>query len=149
MKLLFAFIFCLIVIENIDGKVIPITLEHARTDKEVQMGLMGRTTLPQNHGMLFYYPMPRKLSFWMYNTLIDLSVAFLDEHQVIREIYELKSYPHIQDKTFFLQNSVSSTFEAKYALEMNKNWFDSHNVKPGSQVIWDPTSQKGYIFQNF
>jgi uncharacterized protein len=148
MRILLFFICCCFFFEKSEGAVVPITLDYAQTAEEVERGLMHTPSLAPDHGMLFSFPSPRKLSFWMYNTLIDLSIAFLDEHQIIREIYELKSYPDIKNPSFFAKHSVSSTVAAKYALEMNKLWFANHNVNPGDRVVWDPISHQGYIDTN-
>ena len=56
-------------------------------------GLMGRPSLPQNQGMLFIFDSPQKLSFWMKDTLIPLSVAYLDQYGVIQEIYHMTPEP--------------------------------------------------------
>jgi uncharacterized protein len=148
MRTLCIFIFCFLCFYRSEAAIIPITLDYAQTDEEVTRGLMYTSSLAPDHGLLFSFPSPMKLSFWMYNTWIDLSIAFLDEHQVIREIYELKSYPEITDPSFFAKHSVSSTSAAQYALEMNKQWFENHQVKPGDRVFWDPISREGYIDTN-
>jgi uncharacterized protein len=138
----------LLMIEKIDGRIIPITIEHARTREETEQGLMGRKFLNQNYGMLFHFPYPRKATFWMYNTPLDLSLAFLNDRQIIVEVFELKSYPDIKDKGFFYNHSVSSSSNVQYALEMNKNWFEINTVKPGDYVYWNKSSNKGYIYTN-
>lgn len=126
---------------------IPITLEHAVTHQQRSKGLMGRQYLPPDHGMTFNYPMAYPLSFWMYNTLIDLSIAFLDQDKIIREIHELKAYPTLHDPQFFHDRGVTASFNAKYALEMNKGWFQEHHVKPGDQVMWNVNSPEGMIIK--
>ena len=78
-------------------KYIPINLEYAVTAEQRVWGLMQRKDLPQDHGMLFIYPRPQKLKFWMFNCLIDLSIAFLDNNSVITEIRYLKAYPEMMD----------------------------------------------------
>ena len=85
--------------------------------------------------MTFNYEAPQRLSIWMYNTWIDLSVAFLDDNKVIREIYELKAYPDQHDPNFFRVREASSSFMASYALEMNAGWFKAHGVKLGDRVV--------------
>ena len=137
--------FCLITICQAHAEVIPITLEHAVTEQELARGLMGRPTLSPDHGMTFNYKKPHRLSFWMYNTLIDLSIAFLDENKVILEIHELKAYPLITDQRFFQANAVTSNVNAKYALEMNKGWFEKHGITPGDRAVWELSSPNGYI----
>lgn len=148
MQILVTLLLCIVCLPYAYGKEIPITLEFASSPEEIGRGLMHRKSLEPDHGMLFSFSKPQKLSFWMYNTWIDLSIAFLDQNRVIREIYEMKSYPEIQDAKYFAERSITSTIQANYALEMNKNWFNVHHVKPGDQVSWDVDSGKGYIFTN-
>lgn len=129
------------------GDEISITLEHAVTENQQSYGLMNRKSMPFNHGMTFNYPAPRLLSFWMYQTQMDLSLAFLDENKVIREIHELKSYPEINDPLFFLKMSITSSFPASYALEMNKDWFVKNGVHPGDMAVWSIESSEGKIIK--
>jgi len=124
---------------------IPIHLEHAVTPEQQMHGLMERTSLPADNGMTFNYPYPQPITIWMYNTKLDLDVAFLDESKVIREIHTLKSYPQIKDPQFFAKRSITSTFPALYVLEMNAGWFVSHEVKPGDKASWNIQSSNGII----
>lgn len=139
---------------------IPITVEHAVTPDALAWGLMQRRWLPTDHGMLFHYLPPQRLSFWMLNTFLDLSVAFIDAKGIIREIHELKAYPErmrfmrpITDvKTlkslpnnhpvvmFFSKHAVKSSFSATYALEMPTGWFQEHDVRVGARIIIDNAS---------
>lgn len=144
---------------------VPITLEYAITPEQQTWGLMQRTEMAENHGMLFIYPTAESRSFWMFNTLIDLSIAFLDDNKVIKEICELKAYPEIMDPyrpvkslkdfrkyplndpilLFYEKNSVCSSFATKYILEMGKDWFAKNNIKKGDRVQWDIRSPYAYI----
>lgn len=128
-------------------EIIPLTLEYAVHDFERAKGLMQRDYLPPNQGMLFKYPYPQKVSIWMYNTLIDLSVAFLDHDKVIREIHELKAYPEIKEPSFFHQKSTTSSFKASFALEMNKDWFKKNGIKPGDQLVLEGFSNEAKIIK--
>ncbi len=124
---------------------IPIKLEHAMTEQQRAAGLMGRKFLNEDEGMLFHFPHSKILSFWMYNTYIDLSIAFLDEKGGIVEIRDMEAYPNIRDREFFLKRLVSSQFPARFALEVNKDWFKRHGIKPGDQLIWDLKASMAYI----
>ena len=146
-------------------KYIPINLEYAVTAEQRVWGLMQRKDLPQDHGMLFIYPRPQKLKFWMFNCLIDLSIAFLDNNSVITEIQHLKAYPEMMDLErpvinledldkysyndpilrFFQRNQISSSQQVQYGLEMRANWFKKHGVKVGDRLFWDRHSPVGYI----
>ena len=145
--------------------VTPITLEHAVTRKQLQWGLMARQELPGDHGMTFNFPTAKKRQFWMFNTLMDLSLAFLDDYRVIRELRELKAFPEKMDPkrpvhstgdlsrytasdpvvAFFLRNAITSSGPTHYALEMASKWFASREVKVGDVVLWNTNHSKGLI----
>jgi len=103
-----------------------LSLEIAETPQEQEVGLMYRKTLDENVGMLFVYPRPTLLSFWMKNTTIPLDVAFIDDAGIIGEIHELspRSLEH-----------VVSQVPYKYALEVNRMWFDKHGYAVGSRIL--------------
>ena len=102
-----------------------ITVEIADELHERQKGLMFRESLEENAGMLFVYPMEKELRFWMKNTSIPLSIAYLDQNGVILLIADMKPY-NLQ--------AVSSEKPALYALEMNQGWFEKNKVKEGMRV---------------
>lgn len=130
------------------SETLPITLEHAATPVELARGLMERASLDGDSGMTFNYGSPRFIKIWMLNCLIDLSVAFLDENKVIQELHELKAYPGIHDTGFFDMHSVTTSFQASYALEMNKGWFAKNGVHVGDKAEWDIHSPNGKIITN-
>lgn len=99
--------------------------EIARTKDQMEVGLMGRTSLPENHGMLFVFDRPQVVCMWMKNTLIPLSVAFLDSHKRVINTEDM------QPDTL---NSHCSKTLASYALEMPLGWFVQHHVSDGSVV---------------
>jgi uncharacterized membrane protein (UPF0127 family) len=99
-----------------------LNVEIASTPEEISRGLMHRGHLDQNSGMLFAFPESKPQSFWMRNTKIPLSIAFLDDRGSIFDIKDMN--PH--DET-----AVQSSGPAKYALEVNRGWFEKNNVKPG------------------
>lgn len=141
---------------------IPITLEIARTKEQRTWGLMQRLSIPDNHGMLFYFPNGR---LWMFNTFIDLSVAFLDGRGTILSISELKAFPEMMDPKrpvhsikdlfkypsndsitqFFLDKSLNIPKNVKFILEMNALWFTKNHVKPGDRLFWCLDSSEGFI----
>lgn len=88
-------------------------------------GLMYRASMAQNAGMLFIFDEDTQHCMWMKNTLIPLSVAFIDEKGAITNIEDMK--PQTED-------SHCASRPARYALEMNRGWFAAHGIKPGSRI---------------
>ena len=88
-------------------------------------GLMLREKMAPNEGMVFVFPGRETQCMWMKNTLLALSVAFIDETGVILNIEDMKP------KT---ENSHCSVKPARYALEMNQGWFKSKNIKAGTKI---------------
>ncbi|HZG22677.1 MAG TPA: DUF192 domain-containing protein [Herbaspirillum sp.] len=102
-----------------------IKAEVAKTEAEREQGLMFRDRMADNEGMLFLFGQPAGVCMWMKNTLIPLSVAFMDEKGVIINIEEMK------EQTL---DSHCAKRAAVYALEMNKGWFKQKNIKPGTKI---------------
>ena len=88
-------------------------------------GLMLRKSMAANDGMLFVFEESTKHCMWMKNTLIPLSVAFMDDAGTIVTVLEMQ--PH--DET-----SRCATQPARYALEMNKGWFAQRGIKAGTKL---------------
>jgi uncharacterized membrane protein (UPF0127 family) len=88
-------------------------------------GLMHRASMPSNAGMLFIFDEATTHCMWMKNTLIALSVAFIDERGAIINVEDMA--PQTED-------SHCASRPARYALEMNRGWFAARGVKPGSRI---------------
>jgi uncharacterized membrane protein (UPF0127 family) len=116
-----------LVIDASGGKKVEVRVELADDLAEQTKGLMYRTTLGENRGMLFVYPEERELSFWMKNTLIPLSIAFIDSERRIIDIQDMKP---LDDEP---PHYVSSE-PAQYALEVNQGFFESRGLKIGDSV---------------
>jgi len=99
--------------------------ELADTDRARTLGLMFRESLAPNHGMLFVFAAPDTHCMWMRNTLIPLSVAFLDADGTVVNIEEMK--PRTDD-------SHCAGRPVRFALEMSGQWFGQHGVRPGSML---------------
>ena len=99
--------------------------ELALSSKEQAKGLMHRKLMNEMHGMLFSFKQDRVLHFYMKNTLIPLSIAYLDRDGVIREIYDMQPLD---------ERIVSSRWPMRFALEMNQGWFERYNVGIGQRV---------------
>ena len=108
---------------DIAGKVVR--AEVASTSEQQQTGLMGRRSLPANHGMLFVFAQPQRVCMWMRDTLIPLSVAFIDAHGLVTNLAEMRAQT---DTTHCAARDVG------YALEMPSHWFAQHGVKPGDRI---------------
>lgn len=141
---------------------IHIVLEVADNDAKRGWGLMGRTHLSDEQGMLFEDP---KGSMWMFNVPMDLSVAFIDERGNIISIEELKAYPEKMDPKrpilrledmrkyppgdriyqFFLNHAVKVPTSTRFALEMNGGWFKRKQISPGDKFLWKKGSSQGFI----
>jgi len=88
-------------------------------------GLMHRASMPSNAGMLFIFDEVTTHCMWMKNTLIPLSVAFIDERGAIVNVEDMA--PQTED-------SHCASRPARYALEMNRGWFAARGIKPGSRI---------------
>ena len=97
----------------------------AQTPLERQIGLMWRKDMPQHEGMLFVFEQPSQQCFWMRNTLIALSAAFIADDGSIVNIVDMK--PQSDD-------SHCSARPVRYVLEMNQGWFARRNVQPGYKL---------------
>lgn len=100
-------------------------VEIADNEEKRTTGLMWRKKLDLNAGMLFVYPREQKLCFWMKNTSIPLSIAYIDKNLIITEIHDM--YP-------FVEEPICSKTEVKYGLEVNQGWFKNNNINIGDKV---------------
>jgi uncharacterized protein len=99
-----------------------IQVEVAKTEEERSKGLMGRTSLAKNEGMLFIFEAEGYHGFWMKNTLLPLSIAFIDKGGKIVSITDMKPL------TLSVHDPPQPVL---YALEMNKGWFAANGIKVG------------------
>jgi uncharacterized membrane protein (UPF0127 family) len=114
-------------IDTSGGEKVEVRVEIADTDAERARGLMGRTALAEDRGMLFVYPDEEVRSFWMKDTLIPLSIAFIDSEGRIVDIKDMK--PLDDDPPHYV-----SAEPARYALEVNQGFFEEHGVKVGDRA---------------
>lgn len=99
--------------------------EVARTPRQQQIGLMGRRSLPADHGMLFVFGRAQPVCMWMRDTLIPLSVAFIDAQGRVVNTAEMQP----------MTDTVHcATRDVPYALEMPALWFEQHGVGPGDAI---------------
>ena len=97
----------------------------AQTPDQRATGLMHRKEMPQHEGMLFVFEQPTQQCFWMKNTLLPLSIAFLADDGTVVNVAEMA--PQTLE-------SHCSHKPVRYVLEMNTGWFAKRGVKPGSKI---------------
>ncbi|PKO37996.1 MAG: hypothetical protein CVU33_10385 [Betaproteobacteria bacterium HGW-Betaproteobacteria-6] len=102
-----------------------IEAEVAATDPNRQLGLMNRKAMPAQRGMLFVFTQDNTHCMWMRNTLLPLSVAFMDGEGKIINIEDMQ--PQTED-------NHCARRPARYALEMNLGWFAQRGIKPGVKL---------------
>ena len=105
-----------------------INVEIADSSEEQRIGLMNRTTLSQDHGMLFIFPDEQQRYFWMKNTLIPLDIIFIDSNLNIINVHTAE--PCTQEPCLI----YDSTKPAKYVLEVNAGYAEKHGIKPGQEA---------------
>jgi len=108
---------------SINGR--PLSVEKARTKSQRKKGLMYREELGQHEGMLFIFKEDQHLSFWMKNTKIPLSIAFLDKNGKVSDIYDMEPYS---------LSPVRSTKKCMYAIEVNRGFFAECNLSVGDTI---------------
>ncbi len=104
----------------------------ALTPEQHQIGLMYRSEMPQGEGMIFVFQAPSKQCFWMKNTLLPLTAAFIADDGTIVNLEDMK--PQTTD-------SHCSAKPVRFVLEMNQGWFARKGIKPGFKLA-------GRIFSN-
>jgi uncharacterized membrane protein (UPF0127 family) len=102
-----------------------ISADVAATDESRQKGLMFRTKMAKNEGMLFVFTQLGYHAMWMRNTPINLSVAYMDDQGKILSIHEMEA---------FNETAHQAAGPARYALEMNAAWFSQNKVKVGDRI---------------
>ncbi len=101
----------------------------AQTPAQRQIGLMHRREMPQHEGMLFVFEQPATQCFWMKNTLLPLTAAFVADDGTIVNLADMK--PQTED-------SHCSARPVRFVLEMNQGWFGRKNLKAGSRLAGAP-----------
>jgi uncharacterized membrane protein (UPF0127 family) len=109
-----------------DSGAAAIRAEIARTEDERAQGLMNRKKLPDGEGMLFVFDRDQILSFWMKDTLIPLSIAYISADGRIREIHDMKPGD---------LSPIRSSRSLRYALEVPQGWFSRTGTAVGDRVL--------------
>lgn len=97
----------------------------AQTPQQREIGLMFRKEMPQQEGMLFIFEVPGVQCFWMRNTILPLTAAFVADDGTIVNLADMK--PMSED-------SHCSAKPVRYVLEMNQGWFDKRGIKAGAKL---------------
>jgi uncharacterized protein len=97
----------------------------AQTPEQRQIGLMWRKAMPAHEGMLFIFEQPAQQCFWMKNTLIPLTAAFVDDDGTIVNLADMKPQT---------TNAHCSAKPVRYVLEMNQGWFAKKGIKAGAKL---------------
>jgi uncharacterized membrane protein (UPF0127 family) len=107
------------------GERVEVRAEIADEVAEHETGLMERTALAEDAGMLFVFPGERRRSFWMKNTLIPLSIAYIDGDGGIVDIQDMQPLD---------ESTYPSAAPAQYALEVNQGFFEERGVQVGDEA---------------
>jgi uncharacterized protein len=111
--------------------------EIARSPIEIQTGMMFRTNIAENAGMLFILPYTQQAAFWMKNCVVPLSVAYIDPEGTLQEIHDLQ--PGNTNPVF------SASLNVRFALEVSQGWFTRHQVSTGMVV----RTERGTLAETF
>ena len=103
-----------------------IAAEIALTLRQIETGMMFRTNIADNEGMLFVFTAPHQAAFWMKNVPIPLSCAYLDPEGALLEIRDM--HPHDTNPI------VARSDRVQFVLETARGWFERHQVSPGALV---------------
>ena len=114
-----------ITITNKAGEQIPMTVEIADTDASRQLGLMHRAQMDPDAGMLFVWDADTTGGFWMHNTILPLSIAFIDAGGAIVYIADMQPLD---------ESTVGPSGPYRYALETNQGFFRARNIEVGDKV---------------
>ena len=101
------------------------SVQLARTEPEKETGLMYRTRMPANEGMLFLFDRPGIQCFWMRNTRLPLTAAFVADDGTI---------VNLEDMQPMTETNHCSARPVRYVLEMNQGWFAHHHVRAGMRI---------------
>ena len=113
------------------------TAEMAVTGRQIMTGMMFRTNMVPDAGMIFVLPTTQRASFWMKNCYVPLSVAYIDPDGVIQEIHHLQ--PQDTNAVFSVSDNI------RFALETPQGWFKNHHIQPGTTI----RTERGTLMETF
>lgn len=109
-----------------------IDVQLAQTDWQRQVGLMHRRSMPEHEGMLFVFERPGVQCFWMKDTLIPLTAAFVADDGVIVNLADMQPLD---------ENTHCSSRPVRYVLEVNQGWFSQRKLQAGMKLTGLPVSR--------
>jgi uncharacterized protein len=116
---------------------VEMVAELAVTPVQEQTGMMFRTNMEENAGMLFPLPYTQRASFWMANCPLPLSAAYISPDGIIQEIHDLHSYD--------TNSVVAHTDNIRFVLETPQGWFQRHKIQEGTAV----STERGSLMDTF
>ena len=105
---------------------VVVRMQVAALPSELEHGLMGRTDLAPDEGMIFVFDRPQQLAFWMRDTPTALDVGYFNPDGTLAEVYPM--YPRDE------RTVQSRSHQMQYALEMNLGWFSAHHLRVGDRI---------------
>ena len=114
-----------------------VVAEVAKTVTQIATGMMFRESMDENDGMLFVFGRPHQTSFYMKNTIVPLSGAYIDSGGKILEIHDMEPLN--------LNGIPSKSDKIQFVLEMNQGWFEKNGIKVGTRIV----SEKGPLRKTF
>ena len=112
---------------------VAVEAEVADEIDEKTIGLMGRAELAEGRGMLFVFREPQAMGFWMRDTLVPLSIAYINAAGVIREIHDMQPLDETPARSAFR--------DLLYALEVPQGWFHKNKILPGDRITGLPSPE--------
>ena len=113
---------------NLSMNMFRIDAQLARSPSEREIGLMFRESMPEHEGMLFVFEQPNVQCFWMRNTILPLTAAFIADDGTIVNLADMEPMN---------ETSHCSAKPVRYVLEMNQGWFAQRNIAPGAKLHGD------------
>jgi len=106
-----------------------IVAELCLTEVQIGTGMMFRKEMAENDGMLFVFSRPHRTSFYMRNTTLPLTAAYIDSEGAILELHDLEPLNETP--------VPAASDNVQYVLEMNRGWFKRHNIAVGAVIACD------------
>jgi len=114
---------------NLQAGMHNIRAEVARTAQQTQTGMMFRKEMAAHEGMLFVFDSPAQRCFWMRNTLLPLTIAYIADDGAIVDLIDMQPLS---------EGTHCSSQPVRFALEMNQGWFAKRGIKPGFKLKGPP-----------